>query len=56
MEEFVETLNKQTKKKGLGEVDQAMELNIYALRSATTQKNPDPNFEALFQEIELHAK
>ena len=56
MEELVATLNRQTKKQGLGEVDQVMELNIYALKSATMQRNPEPNFEALFQEIELHAK
>ena len=53
---MIDTLNRQTKNKLLGEVDQVMELSIYVLKSATMSKNPNPNFETLFQEIVLNAK
>ena len=35
MEDLVETLNRKTKKKVLGEVDQVKELNIYVFKMAT---------------------
>ena len=56
MDELVELLNSKSKKKALGEIDHVLELHIYILKQSTMQKNPDPNFEAVFQQIEINAK
>ena len=56
MEELIDLLNRQAEKKDLGVIDPLIELQIYSLKQATMSKNPDPNFEAILQEIEINAK
>ena len=48
MDELIDLLNKQTKRKVLGEIDHVLELHMYVLKQSTMQKNPDPSFEAIF--------